>query len=236
MKIIKAHKNKDGHLYIMVDSIPKVTYEKVGMSYAGSDKDNCFSDYLKYEHSSGNFKAFAGREFEIELKDGSKVKLKDHWWDSGMYDNEHEYIGVGLGSVEELQNCFVFCAYNIRKDTLEDMVEEYLKDNTFYEYDDIRDWCKLQYNWYPLICHGEALPFLMNYKGEIIEKDTKKHAYALNNIMKCKKDKWFKLRLFKLQYKENDRLIKLEDSYDNVTKETLPDEEFKKYKLIKNNW
>lgn len=232
MKIIKAHKNKDGHLYIMVDNIPKVTYEKVGLSYVGSDDEGYFSDYLKYERGYGNFLAFAGRELSIDMKDGSTETIKNHWWASGFYDQEHDYIGVGLSTLDKLQDCFVFCSYYIRKDKLETLVERYLKDNTFYEYYDIEKWCKLQYNWHPLIFHGKQLPFLMNYKGNIIDAITKEPKYSvMHNYIKVKKTRDFKLRLFKLQYKENGRLVKLEDSYDNIVKETLPIEEYNKYRL-----
>ena len=236
MKIIKAHKNKNGHLYLMVDNIPQMTYEKVGSSYIGSDNNNYFSDYLKYEHGYGRFVAFAGREFPIKLKDGSITKLKDHWWASGSYDKNHKYIGVGLGTLSELQDCFVFCSYNIREDKLDALVEEYLQDNIFYEYYDIEKWGKLQHKWFRLMFHGKKLPFMMNHKGEIIDYLSNERKFALHNYIIIKKTKDFKLRLFKLQYKDNDRLIKLEDSYDNVVKETLPNEEFKKYKLLNNKF
>lgn len=237
MKIIKAHKNKNGHLYLMVNEIPKITYEKVGLSYVGSDDEGYFNDYLRYEYGSGSFVAFAGREISIELKDSTIQTLKNHWWASGHYDKEHEYVEVGLSTLEKLQNCFVFCSYSIRKDKLEKMIEEYLRDNIFYDYWDIEKWCNLQYNWYPLIYHGKQLPYLMNYKGDIIDEFTLERKFADLNLCKIKKVKGeiktFELRLFKLEYKENNRLIKLEDKYDNVVKETLPDEEFRKYKLIK---
>jgi len=231
MKIIKAHKSKEGHLQLMVDSIPKITYEKVGMSYIGSDENNYFSDYLRYEHGSGHFVAFAGREIKIELKDGTIETLKDHWWASSIKNEEHEFVYVGLGTMEELQDCFVFCSYRLRKDMLELAIKEYLKEDFYYEYYDIEKWAKLQYSWYPLIFHGRELPFLMNYKGNIIDAITKERKFALNNYMKIKKTRTFMLKLFKLQYRDNDRLIKLEDNYTNVVRETLPCNEFEKYRL-----
>lgn len=230
MNIIKAYKNPNRHLYIMIDEIPKITYEKIGMSYVGSDEQGLFNDYLRYEYGSGSFKAFAGREFSIELKDGTIVKLKDHWWDSGVYAKEHEYIGIGLGTLESLQDCYVYCSYKVRKDKLEELLNDYLKRDKFYEYYEIEKWAKLQYNWYPLIFHSKELPFLMNYKGSIIDKNTKEYKYAQSNYIKYKYGKSFSLKLFKFSYKdENGRLIKLEDSYKNVAKETLPYFEFDKY-------
>jgi hypothetical protein len=229
MKIIKAHKNIRGYLYLLVDEIPKITYKKIGMSYVGSDDQEFFNDYLKYEQASKGFQAFAGREFTIELKDGTIVKLKDHWWDSGAYDKENEYIQVRLGTLKQLQDCYVFFGYNIRKDKLEKMLSEYLSENKFYDYREMEKWCKMQYNWYPLIFHGKELSFMMNYKGNIIESNTHEPKYALHNYVKCKKGKQFELKLFKLSYYENGRLVKLEDSYMNVTRETLPEFEFEKY-------
>lgn len=237
MKILRAHKTQYGHLYLAVDNIPKVTYEKVGLSYIGSDDEGYFSDYLKYEHGSGSFVAFAGRELCIHLKDGTIQKLKDHWWAYGNYDNEHEYVDIGLGTLEDLQDCYVFCSYCIRKDKLQILLDEYLKNNPFYDYWEIERWCKLQHSWYPLIFHGKQLPFLMNYRGDIIDTITKKSKYALLNICKIRNTKMgkrnFDLKLFRFEYKENGRLIKLEDKYENIVKETLPSKEFIKYKSLK---
>jgi hypothetical protein len=230
MKIIKAHKNLHGHLYLMVDEIPKITYEKIGESYVGSDEEGIFNYYLKYKYGSGNFKAFAGREFPIELKDGTIVRLKDHWWDAGVYDKENEYVNVGLGTLEDLQDCYIYCSYNIKKDKLKELINDYLSRDKFYNYYEIEKWAKLQYKWYSIIFHGKEIPFMMNYKGNVVDRDTKEYKYVLHNYIKYKKNKVFKLKLFKLSYKdETGRLIKLEDNYINIVKETLPEQEFKKY-------
>lgn len=229
MKIIKAYKSKDGHLYLMVDNIPKKTYEKIGSSYVGSDDEGYFNSYLAYDPATPGFKAFAGREIEIELKDGTIAKLKDHWWDSGNYDKEHEYVPIGLGTLERLQECYVYCGYNIRKDKLEILLEEYLQNNNFEDYWEIEKWCNLQYTWHPLIFHGKKIPYLINYRGHIIHEITMQREHLQRNYVKVKNGKWFKLKLFKLQYKENGILIKLEDNFNNIAKESLPDEEYKKY-------
>lgn len=229
MNIIKLIKQKypysnDYHYFVMFDEMPKITYEKVGSNYIGSaqtaDGRIIASEFLKWE-MWGN--AFAGRELTLQMKDGTTQKIKDHWFDCGSYKEHGEFIGIGAGTLEKLQDCYVYCSYNINKETFEEMVEDYLSRDKLYEYREVEDWCKLQYKWYNVIVNGKHIPFMMNEKGDMVEKESKKRVYARHNIMKKVNGRYKDYTYFKFSYKdETGKLIKIEANYLNTLKATLP--------------
>lgn len=234
MKIIKLVKNiyyNDVHYYVMFDEISELTYEKIGSSYIGSAVDSegniIASEFLKYE-SWGN--AFAGRELSLKMKDGSIQKIKNHWFDCGSYKEHGQFIGIGAGTLESLQDCYVYCSYNINIDTFNKMIDDYLTRDKIYTYDEVREWCKLQYKWYPVIVNGKRIPYMMNEKGDMVEAESKKRVGCRENVMKKVNGKYKTYTYFKFKYTENDRLIKIEANYLNTLKATLPfsEEEIKK--------
>lgn len=211
----------------MFDEIPELTYEKIGSDYVGSavdyDGNIIFSEHLHYE-SFGN--AFAGRELTLKMKDGSENKIKDHWFTCGSYKNHGEFIGVGCGTLESLQNCYVYCSYQINKLTFEKMLAEYYTTEKEYDYREIEKWCKLQYEWHDVIIDGKKYPYLVNKKGEFIDENSKERIYLRNNYCKMKYfekvGRSFDMCLFKLSYKENNRLVKIQRKMIDVLKESLP--------------
>lgn len=239
MKIVKlVYNEKYNHYYAMFDEVPELTYEKIGSNYIGSvvDSDGSIiaSEFLKWERFGD---AFAGRELSLKMKDGSIQKIKDHWFDCGSYKEHGEFIGIGAGTLEYLQDCFVFHGYNINKETFMKMVNEYLTRDKLYEYKECEEWCKLQYDWYDVIVNGKKIPYLMNERGNMIEKETKKHVYPRENVMKKVNGRYKEYTYFKFKYKNNyGNLVKIESNYLNVLKATLPfsEEEIKeKCKLPK---
>jgi len=213
----------------MFDEIPQLTYEKIGSSYIGSaiteTGDIIFSEHLGYD-SWG--KAFAGREITLTMKDGSEQKIKDYWYDWGSYKPHGEFVGIGAGTLESLQNCYVYCGYNINKGTFQKMLDDYYSRDKEYEYYEIEKWCKLQYEWFDVIIDNIKYPLMVNKKGDFVEKYTKEPVYGIRHnycIMRYYKQtgKSFDLCLFKWQYKDNTgRLIKIERKMIDVLKESLP--------------
>lgn len=230
MKILKLAKYNINSYGAIFDKVPEITYEKNGRDYVGSVIDNkgniIFSNFLGY-CSYGD--AFGGRELTLKMKDGTKNKIKDHWFDCGYVKDHGEFIDIGAGTLEEMQNCFVFYSMNINKKYFKKLVEQYLKFDKVYGYDELREWTNLQYEWYPIIFHGKKISFMMNKFGNVVEAETKKRIYAMHNV--CKMSTRRTYNYFKLEYKENGRLIKLQDKYLNVCLETLP---FAKEEIIKN--
>jgi hypothetical protein len=95
------------------------TYAQIGNDYIGTDGP--FTRALYYSRASNAFRAFAGRELTLRMKDGTDRKIKDHWW-SGVAP---EHVDVVFGDVEELKKCYVFGSASIRFDDLQALRETY---------------------------------------------------------------------------------------------------------------
>ena len=223
MKIIKLIKN-DNRYSAVFDFIPEITYEKINSDYIGSyiesDGAVVLSHFLGYE-SFGN--AFAGREINLLMKDGSIQTIKDHWFDWGCCKEHGKFINIGAETLGELQRCYVYFGLNINKQKFNEMVEDYLKMDKVYSYREVEDWCKLQYEWHNVIVNGKLIPYMMNEYGDMVEKETKKIVFARYNLRKKVKGKYKAYTYFKFRYKDdNGRLIKIEANYLEVLNATLP--------------
>lgn len=142
MKILKLCRVKQSswiHYYVIFDEIPQMTYEKVGANYVGSacmeDGTVIFSEFLKKGHRG----AFAGRTIPLTMKDGSVENICDYWWDNGPYPAHGEFIGIGAGTVSDLQKCYVYCSMNIAKAAFEKMLEEYFRHDHSHEYYELQN-------------------------------------------------------------------------------------------------
>lgn len=87
-------------------------YKLVGNDFVGADGP--FQDYLYYEKDCGSSVAFAGRELNLDMADGSVEKIKNHWW-SGIQEGHKE---LTISSVEALKKCYVFGSASIPKEQL----------------------------------------------------------------------------------------------------------------------
>jgi hypothetical protein len=79
-----------------------LVYEQVGRDFFGSDGP--FQKHLKYERASEMFRAFAGSELTLPMRDGSTRVVKDHWW-------SHHPAGLAcppVSDAESLRRCYVF--------------------------------------------------------------------------------------------------------------------------------
>lgn len=237
MKILKLIKQKHGHYFVVFDEIPEITYERIGTDYVGSainsNGDIVASHFLKREFYGD---AFGGREITLKMKDGSTEKIKDYWFDHGSYKAHGEFIGIGAGTVEQLQDCYVYFGYNINKNTFEKMIDEYLAYEKLYEYREVEEWCKLQHKWYDVVVNGKKIPYMMNKFGEMVERESKKRVYPRQNVTWHINGMYKQLIYFRFSYKENGRLIKIDANYLETLKNTLPytEQEIIKYCKINN--
>lgn len=231
MKILKLNCRTVGNtvskqvIYnVIFDEIPELSYEKIGSDYVGTvvndDGKVIFSEHLQY-HSLGN--AFAGREFEIKMKSGEYTKIKDHWFDNGSYLEHGNFISIGASTLKQLQSCYVYFSYNINEEAFQEMLDDYYTREKEYTYYEIQEWCNLQHKWYDVVIGGKKYPYLVNIRGNFIEKYTKKAIHPRKNILIWRyKDKSFNLQLFDFKYVENGRLIRIQRKLMEVLKESLP--------------
>lgn len=119
LSIVAAVQMTGGGEALVLNRPISLVYERVGKDFIGSDGP--FKDHLVYERGSGRFVAFAGRELQLRMADGSIERVKDHWWHS----TPAGFRSIGIGSVAELQKCYVFCAANIAIEALADLRSGY---------------------------------------------------------------------------------------------------------------
>ena len=243
MKILKASYNEYNGYHLCVDKIPEITYEKVGPHYVGTAKYRnqiVFSDFLQYSRHVGKWKAFAGREIYLKMKDGSTQIIKDDWWDAGSYTEDGtKYIHVGLATVDSLRKCYVYYAYNINEKFLHKILDDYLSKDKIYEYDEIRNWIFMQQKFYPARYFGKEIDGIMISEfGDIVNRYTKEIEGHQHNCFKIKKIKGgyktFPIITFKCKKNEFGKYI-YEGNYLKLLIESLPhlsrDEIIKKCKL-----
>ncbi|MDV1093929.1 hypothetical protein [Raoultella ornithinolytica] len=117
----------------------KFTYELIGKDYIGTDGP--LTDALYFSRAGGYFKAFAGRELTLQMKDGSVSKIKDHWW----HGVAQGHIDVVVGDIASLKKCYVFGSaqmtqevFQSLRDTYTGCVYPYWDYEKIIKYDDVR--------------------------------------------------------------------------------------------------
>ena len=78
-KIIDVIITKNKQIFVIVDKKPKFLYERKG-DLLVADDDGFYNTYY-YERPNKYSKAFGGREFGIQLKDGNVEHAFGQWWD-----------------------------------------------------------------------------------------------------------------------------------------------------------
>lgn len=135
IKIEAIVKFNDHHAYVL-NRMPSFKYEKHG-SYLYASDGPFFSSY-EYRPPSNAFQAFAGREFDLQMLDGTATKCKGQYWDCGnSWANELlgiQIVDVTIKTIKQLKECYVFYGSSMQKEVLEKLISEY--DGVIYEYRD----------------------------------------------------------------------------------------------------
>lgn len=227
---------KQWHYYMIVDEIPEVTYEEDNYrNVIGKAIDNAgniiFSHYLKKKRYAG---AFGGREIHLKMNDGSVNTYKDYWWDSGSYPNHGQFIDIGIATIDGFNDINVFNSRNINVNTLEILINDYLKHDRFYTHQEIKEWVFLQNEFFPLIVHGVTTPYMIDKTGRfVVDAITKKRQYFTTNklIGFPKRKKCIASSYCDIKFKEYDesingsRLIRLQASLEQILKESINEQE-----------
>ncbi|UNY48724.1 hypothetical protein P9294_gp009 [Bacillus phage FADO] len=139
-ELLALVKFNDNVALVMKEKI-KLTYNRYNDAIIGRDETGVFFDCLYYERPIGKWKAFAGREFDIELENGEIVHCNGQWW-SGLNDTAREIINQDLASVtakdiESLKKCYVFNGFTGLKTEYQKLIDSY--DGKIYGYREYED-------------------------------------------------------------------------------------------------
>jgi hypothetical protein len=119
--------------FVVLDKLPEFLYEKKGVCLIASDDG--FYDCLFYDTPGKNWKAFAGREFDLKMKDGTIIHASGQWWDGKHQENAPEpIVRVGIGTIEGLGKCNVFSSGHISKVKYEEWLSKNTPSNDYYKY------------------------------------------------------------------------------------------------------
>lgn len=114
--------SKSKQRFFVIDRDPDYKYEKIeipgeGIFLVASDGPlvNCY----RHETPSGRFRAFAGREFDIPMKDGTVIKADGQWWDDTPRYIRKDCYDEGLRTLDKLTECFVFCGHMVKRSVVD---------------------------------------------------------------------------------------------------------------------
>ncbi len=115
-KIIAVVKFNDHEAFVMQNKI-NLTYSKINSYTIVGINNSGLVDCFYLEHpTSKRLIAFAGREFDIKLDDGSVEHCHGQWW-SGINSEAKEFlrdkiINVTANDVDDLKRCYVYTGYH----------------------------------------------------------------------------------------------------------------------------
>lgn len=119
---------------IIVDEMPKLAYARKGSLLIA--EDDGFHNCYKYGKPSPSWQAFAGRRFDISMKDGTVEHAIGQWWD---YWNDSitqkVVIKCGVNTIEGLRKCYVFMAYKVDEDKVNKWMRGNKVDTDYYKYE-----------------------------------------------------------------------------------------------------
>ena len=135
IKIIDVikHQNKYGYQwFLVINRKPDFIYERNGNFLIAEDSG--FFNFYFYERPTPGFYAFAGRKFDIKLKNGGVEKAFGQWWDKTPPDYVELLYHFGYGTPEGLAKCNVFCSGSIDKVLVDKWLDENEPSNNYNKY------------------------------------------------------------------------------------------------------
>ena len=135
--IVNANGNSN---WFVLKNKPVLKYNKYG-SDTIIGTDGTFFQFYGYERPSERWKAFAGREFDLKLEDGTVEHCYGQWWDKmtqtainefNINDKENKLVHIAIGTIDSLKKCYVFYGYSALKKKIDKLVKRY--KGKVYEY------------------------------------------------------------------------------------------------------
>lgn len=141
-KIIAVVKFNDSEAFVL-EKDPELEFTKYGHdTIIGTD--GMFYSTYGYESPSKYSKAFAGRKFDLPLKNGEVVKCEGQWWDKvtetavkelGL-TKENRMVYATANSIEKLKKCYVFVGYKTLSNKWDELRKQYTgKVYDYWEYE-----------------------------------------------------------------------------------------------------
>lgn len=129
---------------VVLNQKPVLKYLRLNSSIIyGTDEHGIFYNCYRYERPSENWKAFAGRKFDIKLEDGEVIHCHGQWWDGG-YTSLANKLGIRLcnvtyDTIERLKRCYVFTGLHADMDKYWALVDQYkhLPIREYWDYEKI---------------------------------------------------------------------------------------------------
>lgn len=125
--IIKYKSEYSTHYYVVVKQNESV-YTEIKPNIFQSEVGGIYRTLNK----AGGTDAFAGREFVINLTDGTTRTCKGNYWEVCPVCDE-ELITVGVATIKDLQRCYVFTSGCIKKSVIENWLSKN-KPKTDYDF------------------------------------------------------------------------------------------------------
>ena len=125
-KIEAVVKFNNGEAWVL-NRKPEIVYEKKGNIMYGNDYG--FYNVYGFEAPCGKWKAFAGHEFDLPLKDGNVEHCYGQWWNAG-HSKVEKILDIQLRPVtfktnEDLIKCYVFTGASIEENYANKLRSEY---------------------------------------------------------------------------------------------------------------
>lgn len=143
MKIIAIVKSKYRE-YFVFDEIPNPVHTR----YCNDTiigKSGCLYTCYGYGSCSDRWKAFGGREFDLNLSDGTVEHCYGQWWDKVtsravkeliINNKDRSLINVAANDIKHLTNCYVYCGFRAIESEIAEIRKQYTgKVYEYWEYE-----------------------------------------------------------------------------------------------------
>ena len=133
IKIVDVIDHKSGYgiqRFVVLNRMPKKLYEQKGRWLVGNDGP--IWDVL--EISPGSTKAFGGRKFDLQMKDGSVFNCVGQVWASSNKELTPPVYALAASTAAELYRCNVFCSALIEKTLVDEWLAVNRPSNNYEKY------------------------------------------------------------------------------------------------------
>lgn len=138
IKILDIIRPAHGRFYLILNRLPVLVYKE-----STDEKkrrwliavDGSFSDRLYHSDQRPKFKAFAGREFDLKMADGSTLHAAGEWWHYQPYN----LINPAITTPEKLANGYAFECVSVDPKFIEDWLDNHAPKDDYRYYEQHRD-------------------------------------------------------------------------------------------------